>query len=163
MSFLNGLLDGQVVRGGRKAMLLSTVHSRPLLRRRLGLDRLPKGSLTVLDASFPGPSQEVGGGEPFVQLQAPLTLESILASIWRTRGPKGSYDLLIIDSLDLLSSRFPKDGVMDFFRILMARMAEKGVTVVVLDRSLDPSCGPGQDIASLFEISLDISRGGGDG
>jgi hypothetical protein len=163
MRFLNGLLDGQVARGGRRAVLLSTIHSRSVIQRRLGLDRLPKGGLTVLGANPPGPSQDGGERDGYVQLQVPCTLESILASIWRASGTKGSYDLLIIDSLDQLSSRFPPDGVLEFFRILTARMAENGVTLLVLDRSSDLLSGPDPDLASLFELSLDLSRGGGEG
>ncbi len=155
------LLEGQLMKGGRRAVLLSTLHPSNVLRRKLPLDKLPKGSLKVLDAISIGCGADTGEREGFVFLQTPATLESMLAAIERAYRGKGSFDLLIVDSLDIFRSRFPPKSSVEFFRFLQMRMAEKDVTLMVLDRSMDAPCGLCSELSSIFDGSLDLSDRGG--
>jgi hypothetical protein len=149
-----------VAKGARRAVLLSTLHPSNVLRRKLPLDKLPKGGLKVLDAISMGYGAGTGEQEGFLFLQTPATLESILASIERAHRGKGSFDLLIIDSLDVFRTRFPLENALEFFRFLQVRMAEKDVTLIVLDRSKDATHGLCSELSTIFDGLLDLSKGG---
>lgn len=161
LKVLSELLEGQVSKGGRRAVLLSTHHPYTVLLRKLPMDKLPKGGLKVLDAISMGYGTVTDPQEGFVFLQTPATLESMLAAIERVNREKGSFELLVIDSLDIFRSRFPLKSAVEFFRILQVRMAEKDVTFFVLDRSKDAPSELFFELSSMIDGSLDLSKGGG--
>ena len=158
---LTDLLEGQLSKGERKVVLLSTVHSAIVLQRRLPLSKLPKGSLRVLDAISLGYGAAQTIAEGFVYLQTPASLESMLASIDRAFSGKPHFDTLIIDSLDTFSSRFALDASLEFFRFLQVRMSEKEATVNVLDGTRGAPNRLYEELSTMFDVSIDLSKGGG--
>ncbi len=160
--YLNGFSDIFSIltrEEGSRGVLLSTLWSANALSRRIGMSKLPRGSLKVVDTISLSLGSRVTGGEEFIFLPTPSPLEYILVEIERLIKDQGKdINFLILDSLTFLERYYTLGQLSEFFHYLLNRMLEEEITVIVFDQSQDPDTGIGGQLSSIMDKTVEIGK-----
>ena len=163
-SFLKGfskLINRFTRDKGSRGALLSTTWSANALTRRIGMSKLPKGSLKVIDTFSLSLGSKVPSSPDFIFLPTPVPLESILVEIERLiRNKNMESSFLILDSLTFINGYYTKGQLAEFFHYLLNRMLEEEITVVIFDQILDSDDPTKKLLTSIMDKSIILSDGG---
>ncbi len=144
---------------GSKGILLSTLWSSNALSRRIGLSKLPRGSLNVIDTISLSLGSKVTGGEGFIFLPTPSPLEYILVEMERLIREYGDdLKFFVLDSLTVIDRYYTQGQLSEFFHYLMNRMLEEEITVIIFDQSPDGVPGIGAHLSSIMDRTIRIGK-----
>ncbi len=163
-SFLTGfseLINRFTREKGSRGILLSTIWSANALTRRIGMSKLPKGALRVIDTFSLSLGSKVSSNPDFIFLPTPAPLESILVEIERAiRNKNNNSSFLVLDSLTFINSYYTKGQLSEFFHYLLNRMLEEEITVVIFDQVLDQDDPTKRLLTSIMDRTIILSNGG---
>jgi hypothetical protein len=144
---------------GSQGVLLSTLWSANALSRRIGMSKLPRGSLKVIDTISLSLGSKVSGGDEFIFLPTPSPLEYILVEMERLIRERGKeLNFLIIDSLTFLERYHTTGQLSEFFHYLLNRMLEEEITVIIFDQSPDSEKGIGPHLSSIMDRTVIVGK-----
>jgi KaiC/GvpD/RAD55 family RecA-like ATPase len=142
---------------GSRGVLISTLWSANALSRRIGLGKLPRGSLKVIDTISLSLGSKATGSEGFIFLPTPSPLEYILVEIERLIKEHGKdMNFLILDTLTFLERHYTQGQLSEFFHYLLNRMLEEEITVIIFDQSPSGPSGIGDYLSSVMDRTINI-------
>lgn len=147
---------------GRRGILISTQWSANALTRRIGISKLPKNSLKVIDTISLSIGSKLTPNDDFVYLSTPVSLEAILMEIERTvRSGKKDHNFLVLDSLTHLRRYYTDGQLSEFFHFLLNRMMEEEFSVLLFEQEDIEGSRISLELSSIIDHTLTISKGEG--
>jgi len=147
---------------GSRGMLVSTIWSANALSRRIGLSKLPRNSLKVIDTVSLSLGSNIQTNPDFTFLPNPVPLESILVVMERAlRDQTIDIDFLVFDSMTFFRRYYTQGQLSEFFNYIMNRMLEEEITLMILDQNPEIDDGISKMMGSTMDRVIHIKKGGG--